>query len=222
MIRSGKGLNLQLVLATVGACGPLLFLAAVLVGGAINPGYSHLSDAVSELMQSGAANARPVQVLFSLSAVAMLTISAAMYLSPGGGWRLRTAGWLLAGYASIALLLATVFPMDPIGATATWRGTMHLVLVGVSAALLVAGILVAGHALDHHFGWRWFWPYSIATALAMAAGAIATPLLIATGISLLGLAERATQFAYLQWLLVYAIRTIGESVASNSGAKSAP
>ena len=213
---------MRLVLAAVGACGPLLFLAAVLVGGAINPGYSHLSNAVSELMQSGAANALPVQVLFSLSAVAMLTISAAMYLSPRGGWRLRTAGCLLAGYACIALLLATVFPMDPIGATATWGGTMHLALVGVSAVLLVAAILIAGYTLDHHFGWGWFWPYSIATVLAMAAGGIATPWLIATGIPLLGLAERVTQFAYLQWLFMYAARTIRESVAFNPGAEDAP
>ena len=41
----------------------------------------------------------------------------------------------------------------------------------------------------------------------MAAGGLATPFVVANDLPLLGLAERVTQFAYLQWLFVYAVRS---------------
>lgn len=207
-------MNPRLLLAA-GAAGPLFFLAAVLVGGWINPGYSHLAGAVSELTEAGAPRALPVQVLFSCSAVAMVCVGVGMRLLHGSARQLRWAGWLLVAYALIALLLATIFPMDPIGAPATLPGILHLVLVGVSAVMLVAAILLAGRALERTFGWRWYWAYSLLSVGLMAAGGLATPFLVAGSVPLLGLAERITQFAYLQWLFIYAVRSATGPVPSS-------
>lgn len=54
------------LLLVSGLIGPITVLAAVLVGAALTPGYSHVVNAVSQL--SGAPHALPVGTLFSISA----------------------------------------------------------------------------------------------------------------------------------------------------------
>lgn len=145
-------------------------------------------------------------MLFALSAVSMMFIAAGTLRIHENVRLLRWAGWLLFSYAIMAFLLAAVLPMDPIGAPFTVPGILHLVIVGISAMALIAAILLAGHSLDRQLGWRHFWPYSVVTVTVMAAGGLATPVILASGMPLLGLAERITQAAYLQWLFVYAVR----------------
>lgn len=56
------------LLLVSGLIGPITVLAAVLVGAALTPGYSHVVNAVSQLSQSGAPHALPIGTLFSISA----------------------------------------------------------------------------------------------------------------------------------------------------------
>ena len=42
------------MLTASGVLGPLLYVAAVVIGGALRPGYDHLSRFVSELLEAGA------------------------------------------------------------------------------------------------------------------------------------------------------------------------
>ena len=209
-------------LLLTGIFGPLVFVLNVVLGGIITPDYSHVRHAVSELTQSGTTNIVVLSLNFSLSALLMLLFGMAVYrkyqrrqhhreksnreecLAKGGIW--------IVLYAVQALLLATVFPQDPIGSKLTFPGTMHLVLVAISALCIVAAILLVGFGVNddgpsstrHH--WHGFKFYSIWSVAVMLASGASTGILIANDIPLLGLAERITQLAYLQWFVVFAYK----------------
>jgi hypothetical membrane protein len=182
-----------------GIAGPLVYLATVLAGAAITPGYSHVVNAVSELTQRGAPHALLLGAGFALSALFCAGFGAALVAHDR---RLRVAGGLIAGYGVIAFLLATVFPQDPIGADFTFAGIMHLVLVGVSGVMLVCAIVAAGLAQRHDRGG--FLAFSLLAAALMLLGGAASGVLIARGLPLMGLAERVTLSSYLIWFAVLA------------------
>lgn len=192
------------LLLIAGLIGPIIFVAAVLVGAALTPGYSHVVNAVSELSQRGAPHALLVGTLFSISAVLELLFGIGVMRVGNDSRQLRWCGCLVAAYAVMALLLAAVFPMDPIGFPVTVSGILHLVLVGTSAFSLVAAVLLGGSGMRSDLGGGFLW-YSMLSVILMLLGGAATPLLISRGIEMLGLAERVTQIAYLQWLFVFAI-----------------
>lgn len=183
--------------------GPPAFVAAVVVGGARRPGYSHWRDPVSSLTESGASGTGPVAALFVLSALLSGLFALVLLRRYRGRDRaMHAAGLLLVANAVMAVLLATVFPQDPIGAPMTGPGVAHIVLVALSALCIVAAVVIAARRLPRlEAGFDRFFAYSMATAAVMAFGGLLTPLVVAQGWPLLGLAERITQVGYLQWFV---------------------
>jgi hypothetical membrane protein len=187
-----------------GAVGPLVFVINVVLGGLITPDYSHLRHAVSELTQAGAPNTVPLSALFVGSALSMLVFGVVVHRR----WRVTrprvaTGGVLIAAYALQAVLLATVFPQDPIGAPMTFPGIMHLVIVGTSALCIVGALLLIGAGWDP--GSHGFRRYSWASLAVMLLSGASTGILVSYDIQLLGLVERITQLAYLQWFTVFSL-----------------
>ena len=60
---------IQKILALCGMLSLSLFVLTVIVGGALRPGYSHISDTVSELFSPGAPNKMLLDVFHTTSAV---------------------------------------------------------------------------------------------------------------------------------------------------------
>lgn len=185
------------------ALGPIAFIAAVLVGGAMRAGYSHVRDPVSSLTEAGASGAWPVVALFIVSALLGGLLALALIGRYRGLDRTMTAtGYALVANAVMAILLATVVPQDPIGSPMTGSGIFHIVLVALSATCIVAAIVAVARRLPRiESGFEGFFAYSMATVALMALGGLATPLVVAFDWPLLGLAERITQIAYLQWFV---------------------
>ncbi len=52
------------ILSIGGALAPILYVMTVALGGAIRPGYSHIAQAVSELIETGAPNKALLDALF--------------------------------------------------------------------------------------------------------------------------------------------------------------
>ena len=187
-----------------GVASPLVYLATVLLGDWGTPDYSHISMAVSELSEVGAPMAGPCSLGFSISAVLALVFGfgvwrvAAEYDGP-----MHMSGALLMAYGAMALLLATVFPMDPLGTPLTFPGTMHLVFVAISAFILLGAILFGGWALRGRV--TGFWTFSVLTAVAMLTGGAAAGAVLAFSLPLQGLAERVTLASYLAWMLVLSL-----------------
>jgi hypothetical membrane protein len=201
-------------LLLTGILGTAIFVFNVVLGGIITPDYSHLRHAVSELTQAGAQNLVLLSALFILSALSFLVFGVAVYRKyHHNRERVAIGGFMIALYAVQAVLLASVFPQDPIGSEATFPGIMHLVLVGISALCIMAAILLVGFGVDQSSKqWRGFKLYSILSLIVMLVSGASTGILIANDIDLLGLVERVTQLAYLQWFVVFAYKTYLDAV----------
>lgn len=194
------------------ATGPLVFVAAVLVGGARRVGYDHWRDPVSALTEAGANGSPLVGGLFVVAALLGALFAAALL-----GRRdraLALPGLMLVANAGLAVLLATILPQDPVGAKLTVTGALHIGLVAASAFLIIAAILMLGARLPRQARLSpGFTAYSRATVAMMLVGGLIVPVVAATGLPLLGLAERITQLAYLQWFVVTPVLLAGKAAA---------
>ena len=195
----------QRVLILAGVLGPIIYILNVVLGGIITPNYSHIENAVSELTQRGAPNIVVLSALFVLSAVLILLFGIAIMMRyHSQSRRVYAGGVMIVVYGIFAALLATIFPQDPIGGESTFPGTMHLVVAGLAAFVIMGLILLIGLGMDQRTGWYRFKLYSIITVIAVFVFGASTPILIMNKIEILGLFERLTQLAYLQWFVVFA------------------
>ena len=53
-------------LLVCGVVAPLVYIGTVILGGLLRPGYSHVAQAISELMAAGAPNKLLLDTLFTL------------------------------------------------------------------------------------------------------------------------------------------------------------
>lgn len=168
-----------------------------LVAAALTPGYSHVSQFISELGAEGAPLQGPVRYLgFPLAGLALLVFC-------GTAWRqLPASGAATFGLLGLAVyaggyLVAVVFPCDPgcRPATPSLSQQIHN-LVGLLGYLLAPGFLVLlGRAARH-------WPGARHLVLAshVAAGVALLGLLTLSPASpVVGLSQRALEAAVLAW-----------------------
>ena len=197
------------ILFQISILGPILYVLNVLLGGLITPKYSHIRDAVSQLTQRGAPNSLLLSSIFVVSASLILILGLATVMRYKGlNRKMLIGGVLIILYGVFAALLASVFPQDPIGSNATIPGTMHLILAGVTAFITMGAILITGLAKHENFQeWRHFKSHSIISVSLVFVLGLSTPILMINNIELMGLFERLTQIAYLQWFVVFAIKS---------------
>jgi hypothetical protein len=191
-------------LAGVGAA--LVYGATVLVGGAITPGYSHVRDHVSTLIQAGAQKAPllvPPFLVYNLLTLAMGL--ALVVMARRSALRHRRLG-VLSGWALVveglvgALTLA--FPQDPIGSPVTTAGATHIALAAASSLLTMVAVGLGGAWLLTAGALRPAAWYSLVTLAVIFGFGVITAVATANLDPLMGLYERVTIFAFIQWLFV--------------------
>lgn len=191
-----------------GVVAPIVYLIAVVLGGLIRPDYSHYSEAISELIASGAPNKAlldPLFVVYNLAALAFsFGVLACVRYWPSGS---RRVGLIAAGFVIFGGLigLATVFfPQDPGGPAVTLTGTIHIVLAGLSSLASMLSMLFFGLWLRSAHESKMA-RYSLLSLIVvfLSGGLAAASIPIGFGAS--GLLERVTIFSYLQWMFVVAL-----------------
>lgn len=206
-------------LMVFGIASPLLYVGVAVLGAALHPDYSHLSNAVSELLLVGAPNRLLLSLGMGLSSVCMVVGCIAVLVQTRGMGRVfRIAVALLLCTGGSGLFTALVWPQDPIGTPATFAGMMHIGLVAVAAlSSIVAPVLVA-IAVRQRAGWRWFfWLSLICAGLALTFGAL-SPMIIALDIPLMGLFQRMTIASFFLWLIAFFVKLMKSGAISDHGA----
>lgn len=205
--------NRSVLLRGAGIAAPLVYVGAVILGGASQPGYSHLVEPISALTAS---QGLWLNALFGLYNLLLLGFSAFVIAGPGGGnTAFRTAGWLMAliGVVGLALL---VFPMDLPGASATLFGTIHL---GLAAIASVGSMAVMATAA---LGWQ----RARARGAAMISWAALGFVLVTGGLTvfaaatawpMVGALERLTIGGFLAWILWSAVAWRGAASHAQGG-----
>lgn len=195
-----------------GIIGALAYLLGDIIGGIITPGFSYIVNAVSELIQSGSEHTLLLSPILSISAIMGCLFGVGIVAN----FRYRQSKLLFIGGTLIVIssimtsLTASIFPQDPIGADTTFRGTMHLVLVGISAVFIFPAILSIGIGLFREKQWKSFRLYSIITVVILAIFGGLSPLVMASDIKLVGLFERIVVYGYWSWVFVLATLFIKE------------
>jgi hypothetical membrane protein len=197
------------VLATVGAAGPVVFLAVTVLAGLLKSGYDVREQAVSDLAV-GTHGWLQTANFFALGAA---MIAAALALAPGCRRDRRSPSAVaLLGAAGAGMFTVGLFPTDLAGAAVTGHGSVHnTVSLGVFLALIAAAAL-HGRGLRRAGAEPGLALYSRLTAIgvfavlvvfALFAGDVGDPLH-----SVSGLIERVFIAGALAWITVMSRRVL--------------
>jgi hypothetical membrane protein len=197
----------QRFLSLCGVAAPVLFVFVTILGGALRPGYSHVSDTISELFSPGSPNKGlldPLHAAFALLLV-LFGIGVLQFVRANEGpRRIGIAGAsLLIASGLLSVTIATVFPQDAWGSTPTFPGEMHKILSGILSLLSLVGMVLMGtwfHRAGLFPGFRTYTVVSVAVVIVTAGLFMAS-----VDGPLMGLAERITGLAGLQWTFVLAL-----------------
>ena len=182
----------------IGVCGlvaPPLFVAAILLFGALRSEYSHLGDAVSELGALGAPNA----LAWNLVGFVAVGLSIAAF-----SWGLfrGTGSWtalLFVGLSGVSFAGTGLFPADMADLSAP-TSRMHILMSLICFVAFVLGALVLGWRFFALPGWR---------GIAIGSGILGLLALLTMPLREMavpsGLAQRASFALYLAWIWLLAL-----------------
>jgi hypothetical protein len=185
---------------------PWWFVFMTILGGAIRPGYSHITDTVSELFAPGSPNKSFLDILHTIFAVLLILFGIGLLKFFQKTKPLNRTGqvgaslFLLMG--CVSLTTATIFPQDPWGATPTFIGEMHKLLSGVIGFVSMFSMLLIGIWFIQTKTSPGFGVYSFVTIglVVISAGLFA----VSINGSMMGLAERISALVGFQWTFTFA------------------
>jgi len=192
-------------LLVCGILSSLLYVATDVLGGMQYEGYSFTSQAISELMATGAPSEAFVDPLFITYGVLALAFGVAVRREGVGRSRaLRITGALLMGYAALGFAGPTFFEMNRRGAASLHSDAPHIILTGGLVLLTLLAIGFGAFALGTRFR-----AYSFATPLTVIVfGALTAPYgaRLAAGQPTpgFGILERINVYSSLLWVAVFA------------------
>ena len=190
-------------------CGmlvPFLYIFMYTVGGALRPGYSQISNSVSELLSPGSPNKTLLDVINVTFALLYTTFGIAVFRFVMGSEHDALIGRIGAGMiiaVGIASIGSAIFPQDATGTARTLPGTLHLIFVfGFQIPGAILSILLMGFWLNRTGIFPGFALYSyISVGIIVLSGVLAGPTM---GTPIMGLVERISALAVHQWLFLLA------------------
>lgn len=208
------------------ACGmiaPIVYIAAVVIGGVLSPGYSHISRFVSDLITSSAPHRWLLNPLFGLYNLLCIVFAAGIIAETYSDSenRKQTLGKIGARIllAEGGFGFATLFfPEGPAGSPINIVGILHIVLAGLCSLTTILSILLLGMWSRGRSDAKGWGIYSfISGAFVFASGGMAAAS-GASGSPIAGLVERLAIGGFLQWLFVVARVLLARRWAAQAGA----
>jgi len=183
--------------ALAGLAAVALALAVPLLGARARPGYSHVSQFISELGESGAPGAEWVSAAgfapIGLLVLAFLALAAPAL--PASRW--KRPGLACLGAVGAAYLAASLAPCDPgCPVTGSLSQTLHNAFGALEYAGAIAGLLLLAAGLRGSALGR----LSVAAAALVALGFLA--MLTPSFPSVRGLAQRVAEASIFLWIAV--------------------
>ena len=197
----------QRFLSMCGIIAPVLFVFMTILGAAIRPGYSHLSDTVSELFSPGSPNKLLLDTLYTIFALLLVLFGIGVLQLVRRSEQSRRIGIIGASlFIAMGLLnvsTATIFPQDAWGSPPTFPGEMHIILHGFISLLSILSMLLIGiwsHRAKIFPGFRTYSFITIVVVVLSAGFFVAN-----MGSPIMGLAERITILVGFLWTFTLAV-----------------
>ncbi len=197
--------NKYFYLAGIGST--LSYLLADILGHIIYPGYNFVSNAISELSESGSDH----RLLFSLILVSSSFMGIVFGINIISNHKFKEnkliflGGVLLLVMSICTTLTTTIFPMDPVGTEATFPGTMHLVLIELSVIMIFPALILIGIGMKRKYNLKKFRNFTFITVGILVISGGMSPIVIANWEEYMGLIERINVYTYFIWIIVLAI-----------------
>lgn len=200
---------LRKILVSCGVVAPVLYVVTAIVGAALRPNdYSHIVNAISELLSNGAPNKAVLDVVFNIYNALLLVFAIGAYFAMKNLPRTcRVAMGILIGIQVLSFSWG-FFPMDPLGAEATFAGTMHNILGGVVALATIIMPILMGLGLRRLDGFNRYAVYSFISSAIIFTSGLMGVILAGQGVQLFGLFERITIGTYEVWIFVTAMKLL--------------
>jgi hypothetical protein len=198
---------IQKLLYLCGMLVPFIYVFMYILGGALRPGYSHISDSVSELLSPGAPN-KALLDIFNLTFALLYTLfGIGVFRFVMGSGQSDLVGLIGAGMiiaVGLASIGSAIFPQDASGTPATLPGILHLIFVfGGQIPGAILSTLLIGIWLNRTGIFPGFDIYSfISTGVIVLSGILAGPTM---DTPIMGLVERISALAVHQWIFVFAL-----------------
>jgi hypothetical membrane protein len=212
------------ILMLRGILAPITYIVAVVVGGLLRPGYSYITQYVSELIEAGAPNKAILDPLFAIYNILTIAFGIGLFLyirnvSENRRRTVGTAGALVLVLEGLVGFLTVFFPQDPIGSPLTATGSMHIVLASLSSLTTMLAMLLVGLWFRVIPALRNYGLYSfISWGVVFISGGVTASTIAHPG-PVNGLIERITIFGFIQWLLVIGMRLYASELARRSSSK---
>lgn len=205
------------VLAATGVCGlasVALFTTADISGAALRPGYSSISQAISELIEAGAPHKALLDAMLTGYHGLVVPFALGLNWSISGGAGNKAGAILLASAGALGVILTLFFPCDPgCEPFISLRGTMHIFIAIPMGFAILFAILAFSFRLSRDPSWgRGYALYSRTTFGAGVVLAAATVALAESDV--VGVLERLLTASYLQWYAVMGIGVIRRGASS--------
>ena len=196
------------ILLYCGIAAPILYGVTVIVGAAMRNDYSHIINAISELISNGAPNKAILDVIFNIYGALLLAFAIGGYIALKNAPRLcRVAMGIFIGIQILSFSWG-FFPMDPIGAEPTFAGTMHNVFGGVVALASIVMPLLMGLGLRRSDDFHGYAIYSLISSAIIFVSGLSGVILAGQGLHVFGFFERITISTYEVWIFATALNLL--------------
>ena len=194
-------------------CGmliPVMYIFLYIIGGALRPGYNHISDSVSELLSPGAPNKTLLSIIHityaSLHILFGIGVLQFIQGSEHNALIGRIGAWMIIA-VGVATIGTAIFPQDATGTPATIPGQVHKILVfGALIPFSILSTLLISIWLKRAGVFPGFAVYSfISVGAIVLMGGIGGA---TVGTPFAGLVERIAAIIIHQWLFILALKLL--------------
>jgi hypothetical protein len=192
-----------------GMLSPLVYIFMTILGGALRPGYSHISDTVSELFAPGSPNKALLDSIHLADALLSILFGIGVYLYIRSTGHSTTVGLIgaamIIAIGVVNIFTATLFPQDAWGTPMTFPGQMH--------KILVLAVMLPFSVLSTLFVGIWTRQAGVLPGFAMHSYVTIAVVVLLGGVSgatmggpWMGVSERLAVLAGFQWTFTLALR----------------
>jgi hypothetical membrane protein len=201
-----SNINIQKLLAVCGIIGPIIYTIVVIILATLRPGYSHITQMMSELGAAGAPNALIMNTAgFILLGVLITGFSVGLHRGTAGG-KGSKIGPLLIAISGIFLIATGIFPCDPGCVNGSFTGRMHSMSARASGVAMALAPFAIACRFSKDSRWKGYTSYTVASGVVTAFLGLSLLFLAIEGWA--GLLQRIGMGVPLFWVEVVAIRLL--------------
>ena len=187
-----------------GFIGPIIYILAIIIGGALRNDYSQLYNTVSELSMANAPNLILMVIMFGIYNISILIFGIGAFLDgevdTGKKYRIAMLMLVLTAILGIVLIF---FPQDPRSSPFTAVGTTHIAVAGISSLLTILTIFFTGFSFRKKADMNNFANYSFISGIIVVISGGLAAYSVGNNLFFGGLLEKITILTFIVWVMVF-------------------